>query len=72
MSEVDMMTNISARLANADKILCGVASGMAYQFDWSTKWTRVAWIVGTLINPGLSLLLYFALALLVKRWERRC
>lgn len=65
------MKRLEARLADGGRIVCGVASGMAGQYGWSCFWTRLAWLGAVLVNPALSLTIYFLVALLVKRWERR-
>lgn len=61
--------SIEMRLKNPRSLVCGVAAAIADKFGWSVMWTRVAWMVSTLLNPALTLLVYFALALLMDKWE---
>ncbi|WP_372872175.1 PspC domain-containing protein [Shewanella sp.] len=63
------MSSIEMRLKNPRRMVCGVAAAMADKFDWSCMWTRVAWMVFTLLNPAMTLLVYFALALLMEKWD---
>ncbi|MCE9687054.1 PspC domain-containing protein [Shewanella sp. AS16] len=65
------MKSLKKRFADEQRLVCGVAAGMATQFGWSCFWTRCAWLGALLINPGLSLLVYFVLALLVSDWKQR-
>lgn len=60
--------NINERMQHHSRLVCGVASGMAKQFNWSCFWTRVVWAGAIVLMPGVSLVIYFALALLVKEW----
>lgn len=63
------MSSIEMRLNNPRRLVCGVAAAMADKFGWSCMWTRGAWMVSTLLNPAMTLLVYFALALLMEKWE---
>lgn len=64
-----MNMGIEMRLKNPRRLVCGVAAQMATKFGWSCMWTRVAWMVSTLINPAITLLIYFALSLVMDKWE---
>ena len=64
------MKRVQMRMENADRLVCGVASGMAWQFGWSCFWTRAVWAAAILLMPGVSLLVYFGLALLVTQWKK--
>lgn len=64
------MKRAQMRIDNSERLVCGVASGMAWQFGWSCFWTRVVWACAILFMPGVSLLVYFVLALLVDQWKR--
>ncbi len=63
------MSSIEMRRNNPRRLVCGVAAAMADKFGWSCMWTRVAWMVSTLLNPAMTLLVYFALASLMEKWE---
>lgn len=64
------MKRVQRRMDNSGRLVCGIASGMARQFGWSCFWTRVAWAGAILFMPGVSLLVYFVLALVVGQWKR--
>ncbi len=64
------MKRIEARLRDARPIISGVASGMANKFAWSCFWTRLAWGVGTIMNPMLGIAAYIALAMFGPSWSR--
>ncbi len=48
-------------------LVCGVAAMMADKFAWSCFWTRVVWVVAVILNPAVSLFVYFALALILPK-----
>ncbi|MCE9677588.1 PspC domain-containing protein [Shewanella sp. AS1] len=60
---------MSARLKRRPRIVCGVAATMADKFDWSCFWTRIVWALAIIMNPAMSLLVYFVLALLLPKWN---
>ncbi|BFL82326.1 PspC domain-containing protein [Shewanella baltica] len=64
------MKRVKARMESPERLVCGVAAGMSWKFGWSCFWTRVAWAGATVFMPGVSLLIYFVLALLVDQWKR--
>ncbi|MDT3296897.1 PspC domain-containing protein [Shewanella sp. SP2S2-6] len=64
------MKRIKARIESPERLVCGVAAGMAWKFGWSCFWARVVWAGATVFMPGVSLLIYFVLALLVDQWKR--
>ncbi|QYJ79441.1 PspC domain-containing protein [Shewanella acanthi] len=65
------MNRAKARMEDSERLVCGVAAGMARQFGWSCFWTRVVWAGAIFFTPGVSLVVYFVLALLVDQWKRR-
>ncbi|KZK70952.1 PspC domain [Shewanella baltica] len=64
------MKRVKARMESPERLVCGVAAGMAWKFGWSCFWTRLVWAGATVFMPGVSLLIYFVLALLVDQWKR--
>jgi|GEM_PF-847556 len=70
MSDFSSMDKLISRLKQPNSLICGVAAMMADKFNWSCLWTRVVWAVGILMNPGMGLLIYFVLALVLPKWER--
>jgi phage shock protein C len=48
-----------------DRRLAGVASGLAEFFDLDPTLMRIIWFVSIFVTGGLSILLYFALAIIV-------
>ena len=61
--------NLVSRLKRPRTIICGIAAMMADKFGWSCLWTRVVWAVAVIMNPAISLLVYFALALVLPKWD---
>ncbi|QFU24453.1 PspC domain-containing protein [Shewanella eurypsychrophilus] len=57
------------RMKRPSRIICGVAAMMADKFNWSCLWTRLVWALVILMNPGMGLLIYFVLALVLPKWE---
>ncbi|GIU09548.1 PspC domain-containing protein [Shewanella morhuae] len=64
------MKQIKIRLQNPKRLVCGVAADLASKFGWSCFLTRVVWAGVTVFMPGMSLLIYFVLALLADQWKR--
>lgn len=70
MSSFSSLNRLISRLKQPNSLICGVAAMMADKFNWSCLWTRVVWAVVILMNPGMGLLIYFVLALVLPKWER--
>lgn len=64
------MHRAKERIDNPERLVCGVAAGIASQFGWSCFWTRALWAGAIIYMPSASLLIYFVLALLVDQWKR--
>ncbi|QSX29516.1 PspC domain-containing protein [Shewanella cyperi] len=62
--------SIESRMHNPRRLVCGVAASLAHKFGWSCFWTRIVTAVLVLLNPAMALLCYFALALVMDKWER--
>ncbi|QYK00985.1 PspC domain-containing protein [Shewanella psychrotolerans] len=61
--------NLVRRLKRPKGVVCGIAAMMADKFGWSRLWTRVVWAIAVIMNPAISLLVYFALALVLPKWD---
>lgn len=61
--------NLVNRLKRPRGIVCGIAAMTADKFGWSCLWTRVVWAIAVIMNPAISLLVYFALALVLPKWD---
>ncbi|MBM7070693.1 PspC domain-containing protein [Shewanella sp. 202IG2-18] len=46
----------------SSKLICGVASSMAKQFDWSTLGTRIVWGLCLVFAPLTTAIVYLVLA----------
>ena len=44
--------------SDSDRILGGVAAGMAERFDWDTTLVRVGWVVAAAFSAGTAVLVY--------------
>ncbi|NRD33346.1 PspC domain-containing protein [Shewanella sp. DC2-4] len=64
------MKRLKVRMESPERLVCGVAAGMAWKFDWSCFWTRAVWAGAVVFMPSVSLLIYFVLALLVDQWKK--
>ncbi|MCG9697479.1 PspC domain-containing protein [Shewanella sp. Isolate11] len=61
--------DVISRIKRPTRLVCGIAAMMADKFGWSCFWTRIVWAVAVIMNPAISLLIYFALALLLPKWD---
>ncbi len=58
--------NTQLRRSASDKMVAGVAGGIAETFGWDPTWVRLGFVVLTLINGG-GLLLYLLLLLVMPK-----
>ncbi|KHL26401.1 recombinase RecF [Croceibacterium mercuriale] len=54
------------RLDKANGKLMGVCAGLANRFEVDPLWIRLLFVIGTLVGFGSFILIYLAIALLVK------
>ncbi|BAJ00427.1 PspC domain-containing protein [Shewanella violacea] len=69
MSYLSSTDKYMGHMKRPTSLICGVAAMMANKFNWSCLWTRVVWAGVILLNPGMGLLLYFVLALVLPKWD---
>ena len=48
-----------------DKMIAGVAGGLARQFDADPSLVRILWVLGIIVTGGLGLILYIVMAVVV-------
>ncbi len=56
--------------SEADRIIAGVAAGMAEHFDWEPTVTRLVWLLALLLSVGLAFFVYLALWLMTPSYSR--
>ena len=56
--------------SEADRMLGGVAGGIAERFGWDPTLVRLAWVLVTLLASGIPLPVYLALWLITPTYSR--
>jgi phage shock protein C len=48
-----------------DKVLAGVAGGIARQYDWDPSLVRIVWVLAAIATGGIAVIVYIVMALVV-------
>lgn len=64
LNELKMCKNGNKLRKSRNRVLAGVAGGLAEFLDWKPKQIRVVWIIATLFSGGVALIVYAGCAYL--------
>jgi phage shock protein PspC (stress-responsive transcriptional regulator) len=65
------MKRLIDRLQDETRIVCGVSAKLAKQYGWSLLWTRVVTVGLVVSTPGIGLLAYFVIAVVMSQKTTR-